>query len=53
MEISIKVETQTSTFMEISIFYGNFEVKWNFLWNWDNDRNSMEISMCRKYCKLY
>ena len=31
-----------STSMEFSIFYGNFSVKWKFLWNRDKCGNSTE-----------
>jgi hypothetical protein len=28
-------------------------MRWNFLWSWENDGNSMGILMSRKYCKVY
>ena len=38
--------TSASTSMEFSIFYGNFSVKWKFLWNRDKCGNSMGNSPC-------
>ena len=40
--LTVILRTSASTSMEFSIFYGNFSIKWKFLWNRDKCGNSME-----------